>query len=87
MDFTGFHISAAPLHHHGLPKLLNPDRLGYSPVSQYGRRSVSPNALPKKRTLAETAAEALPIPTTLESGSNQLPSQLNLFYSQSTGSS
>lgn len=73
VDFTGFHISAAPLHHHALPKLLNPDRLGHSPASQYGRRSVSPNSLPKKRTLAETAAEALPIPTTLESGSNQLP--------------
>jgi hypothetical protein len=73
VDFTGFHISPAPLHHNGLPILLNPERLGHSPVSQYGRRSVSPNILSKKRTLAETEAESLPIPTTLESGSNQLP--------------
>ncbi|KAJ5587227.1 GATA transcription factor sreP-Penicillium chrysogenum [Penicillium hispanicum] len=75
VDFTGYHISSAPMQHHQLPKLLEPERLGHSPVSQYGRRSASPNslALPKKRTLAETAAEALPIPTTLESGSNQLP--------------
>ncbi|KAJ5159885.1 GATA factor SREP [Penicillium canariense] len=75
VDFTGYHVSSAPLQHHHLPKLIEPERLGHSPVSQYGRRSASPNSLgiPKKRTLAETAAEALPIPTTLESGSNQLP--------------
>ncbi|KAJ5690393.1 GATA transcription factor sreP-Penicillium chrysogenum [Penicillium macrosclerotiorum] len=75
VDFTSYHVSSAPLQHHQLPKLLEPERLGHSPVSQYGRRSASPNSLgiPKKRTLAETAAEALPIPTTLESGSNQLP--------------
>ena len=75
VDFTGFHMSSTPLQHNQLPKLLEPVRLGNSPVSQYGRRSASPNSLgvPKKRTLAETAAEALPIPTTLESGSNQLP--------------
>ncbi|KAJ5900966.1 GATA factor SREP [Penicillium subrubescens] len=73
VDFTGFHISSAPLQHNGLPKLLNPERLGHSPVSQYGRRSVSPNSLPKKRTLAETVTETLSIPTTLGSGSNQLP--------------
>ncbi|KAJ5098312.1 hypothetical protein N7532_005313 [Penicillium argentinense] len=76
VDFTGFHISSASMQHqhhqhHQLPKLMEPERLGLSPVS-YGRRSASPNSLnlPKKRTLAETAAEALPT-TTMES--NQLP--------------
>ncbi len=73
VDFTGYYVSSAPMHHNALPKLLNPERLGHSPVSQYGRRSVSPNSLPRKRTLAETAGEGLPIPTALESGSNQLP--------------
>lgn len=75
VDFTGFHISSAPLPHHTFPKIMEPERLGHSPGPQFGRRSASPNtlALPKKRTLAETASEALPIPTTLESGSNQLP--------------
>ena len=75
VDFTGFHISAAPAQHHQLPKLLGPERLGHSPAPQYGRRSASPNslALPKKRTLADTGSEVLPIPTSLESGSNQLP--------------
>ncbi|OQE31852.1 hypothetical protein PENSTE_c001G07056 [Penicillium steckii] len=70
VDFTGFHISSAPMQHQ-LPKLLEPERLGPSPVS-YGRRSASPNSinLPKKRTLAETATEALPA-TAMES--NQLP--------------
>ncbi|KAJ5337700.1 hypothetical protein N7452_004428 [Penicillium brevicompactum] len=57
------------------PPPLGVERLGHSPVSQYGRRSASPNSinLPKKRTLAETAIDALPAPTTLEGGSNQLP--------------
>jgi len=73
VDFTGYHVSSAAVHHNALPKLLNPERLGHSPVSQYGRRSVSPTSLPRKRTLAEPAGEALPIPTTLESGFNQLP--------------
>lgn len=75
VDFTGYHLNSAPQPHHALPKLLEPERLGTSPASQYGRRSASPNAptIPKKRSLAETAAEALPVPTTLESGSNQLP--------------
>lgn len=71
VDFTGFHISSAPMQHHQFPKLLEPERLGPSPVS-YGRRSASPNSinLPKKRTLAETAAESHPT-TPMES--NQLP--------------
>ncbi|CAG8334077.1 unnamed protein product [Penicillium salamii] len=76
VDFTGYN---APLTHglpiaHSLPKPLGVERLGHSPVSQYGRRSASPNSinLPKKRTLAETT-EVLPAPTTLEGGSNQLP--------------
>lgn len=75
VDFTGYHMSSGLMQHHTLPKLVEPERLGQSPVSQYGRRSASPNSLgiPKKRTLAETAAEALPVPNTLESGSNQLP--------------
>ncbi|KAJ5091896.1 hypothetical protein NUU61_006766 [Penicillium alfredii] len=74
VDFTGYNAGPA-FPHHQLPKLMEPERLGPSPVSQYGRRSVSPNTLglPKKRTLAETAAVALPVPTTLETGSNQLP--------------
>lgn len=77
VDFTGYN---APLAHgipiaHGLPKPLGVERLGHSPGSQYNRRSESPNSinLPKKRTLAETAIDALPAPTTLERGSNQLP--------------
>lgn len=75
VDFTGYHVSSAPMQHHHLPKLLEPVRLGHSPGPQYPRRSASPNSLtlPKKRTLADTAAEALPISSTLESGSNQLP--------------
>jgi GATA-binding protein len=72
VDFTGFHINSAPVPLHTLPKLREPERLGHSPGPQFGRRSASPNtlALPKKRTLAESASE---IPTTFESGSNQLP--------------
>jgi len=75
VDFTGFHISSAPLSHHTFPKLMEPERLDHSPGPQFGRRSASPNslALPKKRTLAETAPEALPMPATLEPRSNQLP--------------
>lgn len=70
VDFTGYNNGYPPP-----PMLLQPERLGHSPVPQYGRRSASPNpiGIPKKRTLAETAAEALPVPNTLESGSNQLP--------------
>jgi GATA-binding protein len=80
VDFTGYNASSVPLTHgisisHGLPKPLGVERLGQSPVSQYGRRSASPNSLnlPKKRTLAESTSEALPAPSTLEAGSNQLP--------------
>ncbi|KAJ5782852.1 hypothetical protein N7457_004626 [Penicillium paradoxum] len=80
VDFTGYNALSVPLTHglpisHGLPKPLGVERLGQSPVSHYGRRSASPNSinLPKKRTLAETATEALPTPSTLEAGSNQLP--------------
>jgi hypothetical protein len=70
VDFTGY-VSSAPMHHHQFPKLLEPERLGHSPV-QFARRSASPNslALPKKRTLAETSE---PLPPTLGAGSNQLP--------------
>ncbi|KAK1146004.1 GATA type transcriptional activator of nitrogen-regulated proteins [Aspergillus melleus] len=79
VDFTGFSSGTVSLPHHPPPpRLLEPDRLApsHSPVPQFGRRSLSPNPTnPKKRTLAETAssAEAVAIPTTLESGSNQLP--------------
>ncbi|KAE8144243.1 hypothetical protein BDV25DRAFT_104047 [Aspergillus avenaceus] len=80
VDFTGFGSGTVSLPHHPPPpRLLEPDRISassHSPVSQFGRRSLSPNpANPKKRSLAETAssAEAVSIPTTLESGSNQLP--------------
>ncbi|THC88166.1 hypothetical protein EYZ11_012388 [Aspergillus tanneri] len=79
VDFTGFGSGTVSLPHHPPPpRLLEPDRIApsHSPVPQFGRRSLSPNpANPKKRTLAETAssAEAAAVPTTLESGSNQLP--------------
>ncbi|RAH44482.1 siderophore transcription factor SreA [Aspergillus brunneoviolaceus CBS 621.78] len=80
VDFTGFGSGAVSLPHHPPPpRLLEPERISapsHSPVSQFGRRSLSPNpSNPKKRTLAETAssAEAISIPTTLENGSNQLP--------------
>lgn len=79
VDFTGFSSGTVSLPHHPPPpRLLEPERLApsHSPVPQFGRRSLSPNpANPKKRTLAETAssAEAVAVPTTLESGSNQLP--------------
>ncbi|KAJ5939274.1 hypothetical protein N7466_002408 [Penicillium verhagenii] len=68
VDFTGYVSS----HHHQLPKLLEPERLGHSPV-QFARRSASPNslALPKKRTLAETSDGLAP--PMLGAGSNQLP--------------
>ncbi|KAL5341686.1 hypothetical protein BJX70DRAFT_43313 [Aspergillus crustosus] len=75
VDFTGFTSGSVTLPHHPPPpRLLAP---GHSPVSQFGRRSMSPNTAgnPKKRTLAETgpSIEAGPIPATLEAGSNQLP--------------
>lgn len=80
VDFTGYGPAVVPITHglpiaHGLPRPIGIERLGQSPVSQYGGRSASPNSinLPKKRTLAETATETLPAPTTLEGGSNQLP--------------
>lgn len=82
VDFTGYNSGFVSLPHHPPPpRLLEPDRMGapsHSPgsVSPFGRRSISPSmSNPKKRTLAETAssAEALSVPTTLESGSNQLP--------------
>ncbi|KAL4889460.1 hypothetical protein BDV59DRAFT_118310 [Aspergillus ambiguus] len=81
VDFTGFGSSGTMSlpHHPPPPRLMEPERLNapsHSPVPQFGRRSISPNpANPKKRTLAETAssAEAMSVPTTLESGSNQLP--------------
>ncbi|PTU25392.1 hypothetical protein P175DRAFT_0427839 [Aspergillus ochraceoroseus IBT 24754] len=81
VDFTGFGSGTVTLPHHPPPpRLLEPDRIGpagHSPVSQFGRRSISPNPSgnPKKRTLEETAssANAISIPTTLEAGSNQLP--------------
>lgn len=73
VDFTTYH-KALPTNHQ-LPKLLEPERVGHSPISQYGRRSASPNTLniPKKRTLAESASEGLLPPTALETGSMQLP--------------
>lgn len=75
VDFTGFGPPVAPIITHGLPSLIGIERLGQSPVPQYSGRSASPNSinLPKKRTLAETATEALPAPTTLEGGSIHLP--------------
>lgn len=80
VDFTSYNPGIVSLPHHPPPpRLLEPDRMGmpsHSPGSPFGRRSISPNVSnPKKRTLAETAssAEALAVPTTLESGSNQLP--------------
>ncbi|KAJ5654136.1 hypothetical protein N7490_001139 [Penicillium lividum] len=71
VDFTGY-VSSAPMHHHQLPKLLEPERLSHSPA-QFARRSASPNSLglPKKRTLAETSEGHAP--ATLGAGSNQLP--------------
>ncbi|KAF9894676.1 putative electron transfer flavoprotein subunit [Aspergillus nanangensis] len=80
VDFTNFSSAAVSLPHHPAPpRLLAPERINapsHSPVPQFGPRSLSPNPPnPKKRTLAETAssAEAVSVPTTLESGSNQLP--------------
>ncbi|KAI9376412.1 hypothetical protein BJX61DRAFT_394746 [Aspergillus egyptiacus] len=75
VDFTGFNAGTLTLPHHPPPpRLLEP---GHPPVSQFGRRSISPSSAsnPKKRTLAETGtgADPAPIPTTLEAGSNQLP--------------
>lgn len=82
VDFTSYSSGTVSLPHHPPPpRLLEPERMGvpsHSPASsQFNRRSVSPNPSgnPKKRTLAETASsvDSAPIPTTLESGSNQLP--------------
>lgn len=82
VDFTGYNSGIVSLPHHPPPpRLLEPERVDvprHSPGSgsPFGRRSISPSmSNPKKRTLAETAssAEALSVPTTLESGSNQLP--------------
>ncbi|KAJ5619973.1 hypothetical protein N7510_003957 [Penicillium lagena] len=65
VDFTSYNSSSGS-HVHARPKLLEPG------TPQYARRSASPHSLgvSKKRTLAETAQEALP---PFESGSNQLP--------------
>ncbi|KAF4159786.1 hypothetical protein CNMCM6936_009144 [Aspergillus lentulus] len=82
VDFTHFSAtgSLSLPHHPPPPRLLEPERLSassHSPVPQFGRRSISPSASgnAKKRTLAETASssDTSSIPTTLESGSNQLP--------------
>lgn len=79
VDFTGYGSGIVALPHHPPPRLLQPDQMGvpgHSPGPQFGRRSISPNlSNPKKRSLAETAssAEAMSVPTTLESGSNHLP--------------
>ncbi|RDW62884.1 siderophore transcription factor SreA [Aspergillus mulundensis] len=75
VDFTGFNAGAISLPHHPPPpRLLEP---GHPPISQFGRRSISPNSSgnPKKRTLAETGpnVDVGPVPSTLEAGSNQLP--------------
>ncbi|KAL4904955.1 hypothetical protein BDW74DRAFT_24158 [Aspergillus multicolor] len=73
VDFTGFNAGAVSLPHHPPPpRLLEP---GHPPISQFGRRSISPNSSgnPKKRTLAETNADVGAVPSTLEAGSNQLP--------------
>ncbi|KAL2862334.1 siderophore transcription factor SreA [Aspergillus lucknowensis] len=79
VDFTGFNTGAVTLPHHPPPpRLLEP---GHSPGSQYSGRSVSPNSSgnPKKRTLAETGpgTDSVPVPTSLEAGSNQLPPIVN----------
>lgn len=80
VDFTSYSSGTVSLPHHPPPpRLLEPERMGvpsHSPASsQFDRRSVSPNPSgnPKKRTLAESSGDSASIPTTLESGSNQLP--------------
>ncbi|KAJ9360657.1 transcriptional regulator family: GATA type zinc finger [Paecilomyces variotii] len=88
VDFTGYNSNLVSLPHHPPPppRLLEPDRMSapsQSPNPQYPARSVSPRpgalhdptSNPKKRTIAEAASSGEPtsVPTTLESGSNQLP--------------
>ncbi|ODM17890.1 hypothetical protein SI65_06678 [Aspergillus cristatus] len=80
VDFTSYSSGTVSLPHHPPPpRLLGPERMGvpsHSPASsQFDRRSGSPNPSgnPKKRTLAESSGDSASIPTTLESGSNQLP--------------
>lgn len=80
VDFTSYSSGTVSLPHHPPPpRLLEPERMGvsgHSPASsQFDRRSVSPNPSgnPKKRTLAESSVDSASVPTTLESGSNQLP--------------
>lgn len=81
IDFTGYSAGPVSLPHHPPPppRLLEPEHINMtnrSAALEFGRRSISPNPSgnPKKRTLAEAAASAeMSIPTTLESGSNQLP--------------
>lgn len=82
VDFTHFSAtgSLSLPHHPPPPRLLEPERLSapsHSPIPQFGRRSISPSTSgsAKKRTLAETTSstDTASVPTTLESGSNQLP--------------
>ncbi|KAH2749504.1 hypothetical protein KXW55_006102 [Aspergillus fumigatus] len=82
VDFTHFSAtgSLSLPHHPPPPRLLEPERLSapsHSPIPQFGRRSISPSTSgsAKKRTLAETTSstDIASVPTTLESGSNQLP--------------
>lgn len=84
VDFTNYNTGPLSLPHHPPPppRLLEPERINapcHSPAFEYKRRSLSPNSSgnpnSKKRSLAEVAssADALTVPTTLESGSNQLP--------------
>ncbi|GAD98205.1 GATA factor SREP [Paecilomyces variotii No. 5] len=88
VDFTGYNSNLVSLPHHPPPppRLLEPDRMSapsQSPNPQYPARSDSPRqgtlhdptSNPKKRTIAEatTSGDPAAVPTTLESGSNQLP--------------
>lgn len=87
VDFTGYNSNLVSLPHHPPPpRLLEPDRMSapnQSPNSQFPARSVSPRpgtlpdptSNPKKRTIADATSSGEPtsVPTTLESGSNQLP--------------
>lgn len=86
VDFTGYRAGSIQQAHP--PRLLEPERFNtpsYSSSGDFGRRSSSPGTIgnstpnsnpnPKKRSLAEVAssADALTLPASLESGSNQLP--------------